>query len=325
MNIGLIGYGFMGGAHLAAMEQLPEVALTAVASRTRPLADRPARGNLDLKSGPLPETVRWSSDWEEIVRDPAIDAVDICLPTPLHKRVILSAFAQGKHVLCEKPMALTTEDCDELLRAAKSAGRVFMVAQVLRFMFPYRYAAEFVRSAGRGAVRGCTLERSTGFPQWSEWLTKEDSSGGAILDLLSHDLDQALLWFGEPASVRAVSMGAVDTLRATLLYDNGLEVAVSGGWLQPEVAFSAGFTISTDEGPLTFASGKLLLERGGKVEEIAIPEQDAYADEIGYFAECCRGGSAPELCPPVESAKAVRLARLLQRSRHEDGRELSWR
>ena len=324
VKIGLIGYGFMGGAHLAAMQAMAGVKVVAVASRTRPTAGGPARGNLDLKSGPLPETVRWTPEWEEIVRDPDVDAVDICLPTQMHKRVVLRALAEGKHVLCEKPMALTTVECDELLRAAEATGRVFMVAQVMRFMFPYRRAAEFVRSVGAGAVRACELRRSTGFPQWSEWLANADASGGAILDLLSHDLDQVLLWFGDPASVRAVSLGEVDTAQATMRYEGGLEVTVRGGWLTPEVAFSAGFAIRTDEASLRFAEGKLLLERDGVVEEIAVPEQDAYAEEIGYFAECCRSGAAAVLCPPAESARAVRLARLVKRSRDEGERELAW-
>ncbi len=71
---------------------------------------------------------------------PAIDAVDICLPTQMHRDVILAAFAKGKHVLCEKPMALTPAECDEVLQAAATLqGRTFMVAQVLRFMYPYRF------------------------------------------------------------------------------------------------------------------------------------------------------------------------------------------
>jgi predicted dehydrogenase len=325
MNFGLIGYGFMGGAHAAAMEQIPGVTLAAVASRTRPSEDGPVRGNLDLKAGPLPESVHWTPDWQEIVDDPEIDAIDICLPTHLHKQVIERAFARGKHVLCEKPMALTPGDCTELLALAEKSGRTFMIAQVLRWMFPYQYARDFVQTVGREAVTTCMLQRSTGFPQWSQWLGKREISGGAILDLLSHDLDQALQWFGEPASVRAESIGEVDTMRGTMSYPGGLKVEVEGGWMQPDVAFSASYRIETKDSKLSFAEGKLHLTRNGETHEVEQPEQDAYFEEIAYFVQCCRKAESPSQCLPADSAKAVKLALLLEQSREENGRELTWR
>ena len=122
--------------------------------------DGPARGNLNLPSGPLPENVAWYADWQSIVADPEVDAVDVCLPTDLHREVVLAALAAGKHVLCEKPMALTTEDCDGMMAAAQASGRTFMVGQVLRFMSPYRYAADFVRVGGQDAVLRCFQQRS---------------------------------------------------------------------------------------------------------------------------------------------------------------------
>ena len=325
MNIGLIGYGFMGGAHAAAMQQIPGVTLAALASRTRPSADSAVKGNLDLKTAPLPDSVRWTPEWENIINDPAIDAVDICVPTHLHRPIIEAAFAAGKHVLCEKPMALTTEDCDAVLEAASTGGKTFMVAQVLRWMWPYPVAREFVRSAGSDAVTACTLQRSTGYPKWSQWLGKREVSGGAILDLLSHDLDQALQWFGEPQNVAAVSLGTVDTMRATLTYANGLLVVVEGGWKEPEVPFSASFSVQTKTASLHFADGALAHTTNGSAQAIVQPGNDAYLDEIAYFVECCRTGRQPALCMPAESAKAVTLSLLLEQSRQEDGRELAWR
>src|SRR5579859_4338387 len=106
MRIGLIGFGFMGIAHLGAIDRIEDATLTAVASRTRPMADAPPRGNLHhIKSTALPDQATWYSDWRQLLLDPEVDAVDICLPTHLHKEVVLSALNRGKHVLCEKPMA----------------------------------------------------------------------------------------------------------------------------------------------------------------------------------------------------------------------------
>ena len=324
MKIGLIGYGFMGGAHAAAIQGIPGVTLAALASRTRPSADAAVKGNLDLKTAPLPDSVHWTPDWQDVIKDPSIDAVDICVPTHLHRPIIEAAFAYGKHVLCEKPMALTTEDCNAILALAARAGKTFMVAQVLRWMWPYPVARDFVRSAGSHAVKACTLQRSTGYPQWSQWLGKREISGGAILDLLSHDLDQALQWFGEPHTVHAVSLGAVDTVRATLSYAHGLHVVVEGGWKEPDVPFFAGFSVETNAATLNFEDGALTLTTNGNAQEIVQPCNDAYLDEIAYFIECCRTGNQPALCMPSESAKAVTLSLLLERSRQQQGKELTW-
>ena len=309
----------MGGAHLAAMQRIEGVEIAAVASRTRPSADGPARGNLDLKSGPLPDSVHWTPDWREVLADRSIDAVDICLPTDMHREVVLAAFHAGKHVLCEKPMALTVADCNAMVLAAQGSGLTFMVAQVLRFMEPYRRAADFVETH-RDTLQTATLQRSTGFPQWGGWLTDTARSGGAILDLLSHDLDQALHLFGHPVGVRAESLGDVDTARCALRYANGFEAIVEGGWFTPEVEFSASFELRAGNASLTLRDGVLRQDE----QVIDLPEHDAYLDEIAYFVACCRTGTQPDRCLPAASLDAVRISELLTRSRNEGGREVLW-
>ncbi|MBS1823074.1 MAG: Gfo/Idh/MocA family oxidoreductase [Acidobacteria bacterium] len=326
MKVGLLGYGFMGGAHLAALQRIEGVEVTAVSSRRRPSADGPARGNLDLKSGPLPETVAWHSDWHSIVSDPAIDAVDVCLPTDMHREVVLAALAAGKHVLCEKPMALTVEDCVEMQAAAKTSGRVFMVGQVVRFMWPYRYAAKFVQEAGRSKMKQCVLRRSAGFPQWGGWLTDQKRSGGAILDMLSHDLDYALHLFGRPQSFFAESIGPVDTMQGVLRYEDGLVVKVEGGWVASESPFSAGFEVEAGDDLLTFQENVLSRKRSdGEVFPVDIPEHDPYFEEVAYFIDCCRRNVSPALCPPDESAKAVELSLQLMASRDAGGKDVTWK
>src|SRR5665213_3405084 len=323
MKIGIIGFGFMGGVHLSAIERIEGATLAAVSSRTRPVEGTMTRGNLHhVESSALPAGIPWYSDWHQLLLDPDIDAIDICLPTYLHKKVVLSALERGKHVLCEKPMALLSSDCDQMLEAANKSGRVFMVGHVLRFMFPYRFAASFFRTICHGSVKACTMKRRTGYPQWSEWLSKEDCSGGAILDLLIHDIDQALSLFGQPSTVRAISDGEIDTMHGTLQYANGLKVQIEGGWYAPEVPFSSSFHIRGEGAALVFEEGKLRMNLSGEVQSIAIPERSEYLEQMAYFVECCKSNEAPELCLPSESAQAVRLATLLQASRDQNGREL---
>jgi predicted dehydrogenase len=325
MKLALLGYGFMGGAHLAAIQRIDGVRVKSVSSRSRPSNQGPARGNLNLKSGPLPEDVVWHPDWREILKDPEIDAVDVCLPSDLHKEAVLAALSAGKHVLCEKPMALHSEDCDAILAAAEESGRTFMVGQVLRFMYPYRYAADYIEEVGRNAVSHCVLRRSTGYPDWGGWLGKEERSGGAILDLLSHDLDQALSLFGAPKWVSAVSKGPVDTMQATLHYDGGLVVQVEGGWFAPNIPFSASFEIEAGDRSLSLSDGVFRRrDENGMTHLVEIPEHDPYFDEILYFIDCCRRNVLPARCLPTESAAAVRLSNLLKASRDANGKEVAW-
>jgi len=189
-------------------------------------------------------------------------------------------------------------------------------------MFPYRYAASFVSDASYGPVTACRLSRRTGYPQWSEWLSKEGSSGGAILDLLSHDIDQALQMFGVPESVSAVSHGEIDTMVGTLHYAGGLDVKIEGGWFAPEIPFSAGFQVTAKDAALSFEEGKLTLQLPGGDQVVEVPATDDYLDEVRYFVECCRGNVFPERCSPSESAEAVRVANLLKVSREQDGKEV---
>lgn len=324
MKIGIIGFGFMGGVHLSAIQGIEGASLAAVSSRTRPAADAGPRGNLPhVKSAVMPENTKWYDNWQELVDDENVDAVDICLPTQLHKQVTLAALARGKHVLCEKPMALNYADCAEMMEAASRSGRIFMVGQILRFMSPYQYAASFIDSIGRDKLKSVTMVRRTGYPQWSAWLSNDACSGGAILDLLSHDIDQVLRLFGLPSSVTAVSDGPVDTMLGKLRYDDGLEVGIEGGWYDPEMPFSAGFVISSDTAQLALKNGILQMDRDGSLETIALPETLEYSEQMAYFIHCCRTNEQPELCLPVESAEAVRVANLMRRSREQNGKELT--
>ena len=84
--------------------------------------------------------------FEDLLADPNVEAVDLCVPSYLHAKLALQALAAGKHVLVEKPMALTGEECDDMIAASKKAGKVLMVAQVLRFWPDYAAAWEMVHS-----------------------------------------------------------------------------------------------------------------------------------------------------------------------------------
>jgi predicted dehydrogenase len=328
VNVGVIGLGFMGATHAVTYTKLPEVRIAAVSGGN---AERlngdfsTVGGNLALALPNIDlQAANKYAHWQELITDSAIEAVDICLPTDLHAEVACAALAAGKHVLCEKPMALTGEQCELMLAKARETGRVLMIGHVLRFAPAYEHLREFVTFDEAGTVQSATFTRVCGVPDWSPWLPDSNKSGGAVLDLLIHDLDQILLLFGPPRAARAKQLGDVDGVSATLLYPGGPEVRVQGGWMPRGTPFSMAFQVRTARALLEYGSGGLTYTDGTGIRKpVQIPDCDPYREELSYFQQCCDYGLKPELCPPQSSADAVKLAILIRQSRDRDGEELA--
>ncbi|MFL6352769.1 MAG: Gfo/Idh/MocA family protein [Bryobacteraceae bacterium] len=327
MRIGIIGLGFMGGTHLDAFSKMEGVEVAAVCTANPQAfsgAFRPTGGNLNRETAVHDfSAVHKCSDWRELVADADLDAVDICLPTDLHASVAIAALQDGKHVLCEKPLALTGADCDSITAEAKKQNRVLMAGQVLRFWPEYMYLERFVKSREYGGIRSATFVRRCGLPDWSRWLPDENRSGGAVLDLLIHDIDQALWVFGTPDRIAAKRLGSDDAIAATLIYPGGPEVRIQGGWFAPGSALSMTFQARAERAELEFTpQGLYLSNQAGQRKPIPATGDDAYAAELAYFVQCCRTNTQPERCMPHDSCRAVKLALLLKQSRAQGGKQL---
>ncbi len=317
----------MGATHATALSQLPDASLAAVcANDERRLSGdlTDVGGNLGTTFGKLDFShVRKYRRWQELVEDRSIDVIDICLPTEFHAPVAEAALQAGKHVFCEKPMALKERDCESMIDTARKTGRLLMVGQVLRFFPVYKLLKDSIASGKWGRIRSTTFIRRCGMPQWSKWLGDEERSGGALMDLLIHDIDQALWQFGQPDRVSAKSMGAPDTMMAALIYPEGPEVRIQGGWFAPETSFSMSYQARFDRAELEMTlDGVTVSDAAGVRESVELPAEDPYREQLGYFLECCRNGSQPERCMPRESANAVKVALLLKQSRADGGTQL---
>ena len=335
MRIGVIGLGFMGSAHLAAYKGVRGCEIAAVCSSDeKKLAGDlgGVGGNLDRGGGRFDfgraARHRKAAD---LISDPGVEAVDICTPTYLHKPLAIQALTAGKHVLVEKPMALTVEDCLEMNEVAASVERVLMVAQVLRFFPEYVAARQLILDGDLGCVRTASFRRRCAAPAWGKWLKDPQRSGGGVFDLLIHDFDFARHLFGMPRAVRAVGHEdletGIDVTQAELLYDQDPTVVISGGWHHPEsFPFSMEFTIVCDGGTLEYHSansGLRLYGADGKERDVAVPEQDGFEAEMQAFVDACNGGMLCEACPPGESAEAVAMTLAMRRSRALGGAEVA--
>ncbi len=331
MRIAVVGLGFMGSTHLQAWQHIPNAEIVAVVS------DDPVKlggdlsaiqGNLNRPGEKLDfSKARKYRRIEDAIRDQEVDAVDLCLPTHLHAQTAVDALQAGKHVLVEKPMALTGEECDRMIDAARDAGRVLMVAQVLRFWNAYVPLKEARRSGSLGAVRSALFRRRCAAPGWGKWLQDPSKGGGGVFDLLIHDVDFCIHLFGLPQSVSASGYedlpAGIDIIHAELHYPEIGGVVVTGGWHHPKsYPFSMEFTVTFQGGTMEYSSdGRDLTVYGsdGEGKPAPVGEKDGFQAELEYFLECAAKNAQPELCPPAESAQAVKLTNLLVEARKKKG------
>jgi len=331
MRIGVLGLGFMGSTHLKALRRIPGVEVAAVCSsdETRLSGDLSGiQGNIGGPGEKLDFSgVKKFREIEPLLAEPDIDAVDICLPTYLHADVAIEALRSGKHVLVEKPMALDGDSAAAMIAAAREHNRVLMTAHVLRFLPAYHVLREALCSGDLGATRHAFFRRRCAAPGWSTWLGDPAQSGGGVFDLLIHDVDMCLHLFGNPETVSATGYAAqesgIDVITAALHYPDQATVIVTGGWHHPKsYPFSMEYTVVADKGTMEFNSAgrpPTLYKLDGTSQPLSLPDKDGYEAEIEYFVECCRDQREPVLCPPEESAAAVKLTRLMVQARNGNG------
>jgi predicted dehydrogenase len=316
MNVGVIGSGFMGGTHARAYTKLPDVRVVAVSSRSAAKAEKLAQ-----EVGAKPTT-----DDTAILNDRSIEAVSITLPTHLHKAAALAALQAGKHVLLEKPFALNVADCDEMIEAQRKSGKLLMIAHVLRFWPEYATLVNLVKSGALGKPLSAVATRLSQMPAWSDWFGDPAQSGGAVIDLMIHDLD-ALNWvFGQPKSIYARGHQARPDLwnHILTLVDYGdAQGSIEGSEFLPEgYPFTMALKVLCERGTVeyTFRAGGVSVEMGGGSTltayepgrafqpEAAGPGGDAYEAQIAYFVGCVRDGRMPEIGAPDQARLAVQMA-----------------
>lgn len=325
IRVAIIGAGFIGRNHFNQYEKLAGRAqVTAICDKQ---AERAAGdwsnvgGNIADAQGSKRDLagIKPYADYRQALADPAIDMVDICAPTPLHKEITLAALAAGKHVLCEKPMALTVEDCDAMIAASRSAKGRFMIAQCIRWWPEYVCLKQFVDSGELGALKALHLRRQASTPDYSlnNWLLNPELSGGAVLDLHVHDVDYALYLFGRPRSVTAQGYlrptGGMDRIHAMWHYGDDRVVQIEGYWDMPAgFGFNMGFTAVFETGAIVWDmnTGKpLTLYRPGREPASpSVPAADGYFGEIEYFISCVEKNKTPETSTPQDSREAVAIA-----------------
>lgn len=138
---------------------------------------------------------------DEMIADESLDAIDVTLPPAIHADVACMALAAGKHVFCEKPMAMRPADCDRMVRVAAKAERQLYIGHVLPYFPEYAWALKEIHSGKHGAVLGGSFKRVISDPAWLTHYWDAERVGGPMLDLHVHDAHFIRLVFGQPSAV----------------------------------------------------------------------------------------------------------------------------
>ncbi|MFD6698654.1 MULTISPECIES: Gfo/Idh/MocA family protein [unclassified Microbacterium] len=305
LRVGLIGAGGIAVSHLDAWQALG--AECVISSRTRPEA---LAAQFDVEI---------ADDADALIE--RVDIVGILAPTPTHPDLALRAIARKRHVVCEKPLAVSAVEARRIADAADAAGVRLFPAHVVRYFAAYRRIQQQVAAGAIGALQSLRLSRSGAGPA-TAWFYDEGAGGGLIRDLLIHDIDQALWLAGpvisvaarqDPQSVDGRFSPPVSAI-VELTHANGATTRIDGGWLGAGTPFRTTIEVSGTEGTLAHDSAA-----GGGETAVAGPDPSAepdagylppqtedhpYRTQIADFAEAIRT-RRPARVTPADGIAAV--------------------
>jgi len=180
----------------------------------------------------------WLADSGAALTDDRIDAVVVAVPQARHPALVTAALEARKHVLCEKPLALTTAACRDMIRLARRVDRRLMVGHILRFDDAARLLLDLINSGEFGEPRAAVVHRSERGWEWGGWRRERSMHGGLFFETGVHEIDLLLRILGTPARVCAECTGVPDhgmeALAAALLtFEGGRFAALRYGVEDP--------------------------------------------------------------------------------------------
>ena len=323
INVAVVGLGFMGITHLKAYRQIPNARIAALCDASR----LPVDGVLAAPGGNLGSDdsltfdmteVKATTSLDELLADPSIDLIDLCVPTLAHPKLAIAALRAGKHLICEKPLARTAAAAREIEQAAATAKGFFMPAMCIRFWPEYAWLKQAIDGHAYGRVLAARFRRVSEPPAWGrEHFFDGAKSGGAILDLHIHDVDFVQFCFGRPTAVYAQGFsqysGEIDHVVAQYQVAGGAAVSAEGGWVMGDGhGFEMAFTVVFENATLDFnctrgADALRLFEIGQAARTIAVEPGDGYLGELSYMIRCIAEDRAPSLVTARDGASAVEI------------------
>jgi len=316
-----IRWGVLGYARIARENVIPAMLRTGNSEFSAIASRDPAKL---VECGAKFPGVRPYGSYEELLRDPSIDAVYIPLPNSLHQEWTIKAAEQGKHILCEKPLALTAAEAREMVAACAAHGVTLMEAFMYRYTDRTRQVCAVLRSGELGEIKFVEATFRFLLANPASIKLRPELGGGALYDIGVYPVNFAGLVADEigggpgssrPEAVAAtcVRRGGIDEIFSGLLrYPSGLIASLHCGFNanRQVVAQIVGTKGVLEVGETFFDhAGSLTLTQGEARREIPVAASDRYTREVEDFAAAILERRAPRL----GTAESVRNLEILDR------------
>ncbi|WP_442481731.1 Gfo/Idh/MocA family protein [Aeoliella sp. SH292] len=336
LRIGIAGLGFMGMIHYLNYQRIRGVKVAAIAT---PEPERRAGDWRGIKGnfGPPGEQmdlrgVETFASVDDMIDQANVDVIDITLPPALHAPAAIRALAAGKHVFCEKPIAMTITDGMKMVKAAAKADRRLLVGHVLPFFPEYAWARKVIDSKQYGEVIGGAFRRVISDPTWLPNYWNAEKVGGPMLDLHVHDAHFIRLLFGKPKSLSTTGRMHGDLAEfwhTQFQFDSGATVEATSGTIEQQGRpFDHGFEIHLEDATLVFEFAVMgekqgylcpptLLDSTGKVKEAKLSggdPMDAFQSELKEVARSLAANETSDLLGAELALDAVEMCHAQSKS-----------
>ncbi|MCP4542178.1 MAG: Gfo/Idh/MocA family oxidoreductase [Chloroflexi bacterium] len=292
LRVGILGTGF-GASHAKIYQQLPDVEIAGIFGRT------PEK--LQKLHDELGVFVTTKSD--ELITDPTIDIIDVCLPTVLHKEYVIKSLQQQKDVFCETPVSYTMKDAEAIKTAAERFKKRVFVDLFFKFSDPHKYAIETIHSGVLGKPLTIWASQKTP-PHWGQMGIKQ-----VVQDFMLHNFDFVTEIVGLPHTVTAHGVATENAyVVSTLRYSDCLAVVESTTLLPWTFPFCLEFTIICEKGTIVYEGrfGEQSVQHfvqytGDTREDIPLPGDDEYMEAIKHVLACV-ATNAPQSVLSIDAA-----------------------
>ena len=310
LRAALIGFGGMGHFHATQHKEQKNCELVAICD-IDPEKFKKLSAEINLGNSGVADLskVHQYLSYEELLKNETFDYLDICLPCHLHAEYAIRAMKDGKHVLCEKPMARDVRLADRMIAVSGKTRKFLMIAQCLRFEKTYSTLKKAYDSGKYGKLLRLSMTRCGGAPSQG-WYRDVKCSGGAILDLHLHDTDFINYMIGTPDAVLTSGVsrvsGGIDDLMTTYYFKNGPIVNSEGSWCRSKWGCT---TVAVfEKATLEIAAPKVIVHVDGrKNREIDCSGTNGYFNEIAYFCECILKNRRPSVASMESTRESIRI------------------